>query len=79
MATIRCTLPNDRILIGMVMLSSHGGVLVDNDAEPSSAMPGCTRIETELGTLYLDSDHESLVEFDLEDYSHDPREPREEE
>lgn len=65
---MRCTLPNTDIRVGMVILTDHGGVDVTDDAEPSSAMPGCTRIEVEIGTLYLDSDGSSLVEFDPDDY-----------
>lgn len=75
MATIRCDIPNHRILAGMVLLSTHGGVLVQGDARPSAALMGCTRVDTELGTLYLNSENTSLAEFDVNDYDTDPREP----
>lgn len=75
MATIRCDIPNSRILAGMVLLSTHGGVLVQSDARLSTALRGCTRVDTELGTLYLNSENTSHVEFDAHDYDTDPREP----
>lgn len=75
MATITCEIPNDRLLTGMVLLSTHGGVSILEDAAHSGVLLDCSRVDTELGTLYLDTHGTSFVEFDLDDYDTDPREP----
>lgn len=79
MATISCEIPNDRLLAGMVLISTHGGANIHSDARPSGVLVGCTRVDTELGTLYLDTDGSSHVEFNLDDYDTDPRDPLKEE
>lgn len=39
-----------------ILVGESGGLSAVYDTEPSNAMPGCLRIETEHGTLYADPD-----------------------
>jgi hypothetical protein len=53
---------NDQLRAGDVLVGAGRQRLVIDDIEPSSAMPGLLRAETELGVLYLDPDGQSLIE-----------------
>jgi hypothetical protein len=45
----------------MVLVGESGGLCAIYETQPSSAMPGLQRIETEHGALYLDPDESATV------------------
>jgi hypothetical protein len=48
---------------GMILVGPDGQRLeITGEVEASSAMPGCLRVETDFGTLYVDEDGQSQVE-----------------